>query len=197
MVTCRTTDSAAVFDTATWQEIALIKTPGKTDTDFPFHFAERAPILAVESVKSVLLWDTATHRIIKEIYSNHESGIIGFAISADATMLAMGYTDDSVTLHDCGTGERIATIPSHVCGVEWIAFSPDGRTLATAGGRWVRLWNVATRRAMFSAELSTQVIWVEFTPDGNGLLTADIGGKAHLLRAPPLEEVPQTAKSQK
>ena len=136
--------------------------------------------LAAGSGNVVRKWDTTTFVLAATL--SHELDVVISSVALCRILgVLRGIERPSVLINSGGSA----------------AFSPDGRTLATAGGRWVRLWNVATRRAMFSAELSTQVIWVEFTPDGNGLLTADIGGKAHLLRAPPLEEVPQTAKSQK
>jgi WD40 repeat protein len=63
-----------------------------------------------------------------------------------------------------------------------VAFSPDGKTLASAGGDWdrfgeVRLWDVAGRRQVQA--LSDYEKWVEavaFTPDGRALATA--GGVA-------------------
>src|SRR5262249_49933890 len=156
---------------------------------FPFFFAEQAHVLAVVGAKSVVLWDTARRSTLKEIHSNHPHALVSFGISADAQMLALGYTDDTFALHDCATGRQIASIPSHVSGVEQLAFSPDGKTLASSSGRWVRLWNVATRREMFAVELPRMAFYVAFTPDGTGLLTAEMGGITRLWRAPALEEI--------
>jgi WD40 repeat protein len=154
--------------------------------------------LALADSQSVVLWNTATRRKVKQIQVKPGVQLISFGISADARMLAMGYTDDTITLHDCRSGELLDTISSHLSGVEWIAFSPDGKTLATASGRLIKLWNVPTRREMFSLDLPSIVIYVAFTPDGNGLLTAEKSGVTHLWRAPQMEAIPppQQAKAE-
>ncbi len=190
MIACRTLDSFAVFETGTWKEIALIPTPGKTDTDFPFHFAEKTNLLMVEVQTSVLLWDTRLRRTVREIAGAPGKQPVGSTLSWDGRWVAMGYTDDSFSLHDCASGRLIATVPSHVSGVECLAFSPDGKTLATASGHWVKLWNVVTLREMFSLELPRMAIFVGFLPDGNGLLTADVVGNTQLWRAPDLDRLP-------
>ncbi|WP_329429958.1 hypothetical protein OG339_17085 [Streptosporangium sp. NBC_01495] len=71
----------------------------------------------------------------------------------------------------------------HTASVTAVAFSPDGRTLATAGqDRSARLWDVATRRPI-GAPLTGHDGWitaVAFSPDGKTLATAGGDGTARL-----------------
>jgi len=60
-------------------------------------------------------------------------------------------------------------------GAIWsLAFSPDGRTLASGSHRGeVKLWDVATAQELFSLVGHTgAVLCAAFSPDGNTLATA-------------------------
>ncbi|HLJ93190.1 MAG TPA: protein kinase [Gemmataceae bacterium] len=74
----------------------------------------------------------------------------------------------TVTLWDLGTGQAQASFQGHSDNVSSVAFSSDGKTLATASkDKTVRLWDMATGKQLAVLPGHTEgVIGAAFTPDG-------------------------------
>jgi WD40 repeat protein len=126
----------------------------------------------------------------------HETGVTAIAFSPDNKILAVGADDYTIQRLDAGTGQvwrrlnepdRGARAPGvHPDGqrVYSLAFSPDGKTLASAGdiiknnllaGGQVTLWEIPSgkllRTIIVNQQITTYTKSVVFTPDGKGLLT--------------------------
>ena len=71
-----------------------------------------------------------------------------------------------------------------------VAYSPDGRTLATAGrDGLLKLWHLASDRelgTMLKLPEDIQFARLAFSPDGTWLGASDNHGRLHLFHAPPL-----------
>src|SRR5262249_18410378 len=79
---------------------------------------------------------------------------------------------------DAGTGEPLLILEGHTVPVVSVAFSPDGRQLASAGGVQFQIgevivWDAATGEQLYQARGHTdQVAGVAFSPHGRRLATA-------------------------
>ena len=68
------------------------------------------------------------------------------ALSPDGRTLALGSFDHNVSLWDAHTGMRLQTIQAHTAPVFGVAFSRDGKRLATVDKEAVlRFWDADTK----------------------------------------------------
>jgi len=74
----------------------------------------------------------------------HDGPILTVVFNRAGTLIATGGADKTVQLWDARTGKPSGNPIAHRSQVQAIAFSPDGKTLATGDGDIAKLWAVAT-----------------------------------------------------
>ena len=147
---------------------------------------------------TIILWDTATGEHIKTLarstgpfvgptdpLTGHTDTIYSVAFSPDGKTLASSSEDETIILWDTTTGEHIKTLArstgpfvgptdpltGHTDTVYSVAFSPDGKTLASGSAdNTIILWDTATGQYKQTLTGHKRAVYsVAFSPDGKTL----------------------------
>ncbi len=93
-----------------------------------------------QTLPAVLLWDPAQGAELQTLILNEPGLCLDFA--PNGSLLAVG-TGTNLEIWDVSTASRIASLQGHADAVTHLAFSPDGRFIATAGmDNQLHLWQV-------------------------------------------------------
>jgi WD40 repeat protein len=117
--------------------------------------------------------------------AGHTDGVISVAFNQDGTILASASLDHTVRLWNTSTQQRFGQpLQGDSEQLFTVAFSPDGKEVASGVGGSVWLWNTAThaRIANFPPQ-SEGVLTVAFSPDGKLLASGSRDGTV-LVRNP-------------
>jgi WD40 repeat protein len=155
-------------------------------------FSPDGTMLATASYDgTVRLWNVADRRSAgPSLVPVGDGGVTGLAFSPDGKLLATA-ADKYVQLWDVARRQAHGDAFEFYYSAHAVAFSPDGKTLAAAGtdrvpdgalANHVRLWDVATRRAVGAPLVGhTDSAWsIAFSPDGRTLATGSNDGTVRL-----------------
>jgi len=127
-------------------------------------------VAVVGTTKSAKVWDVNTGEEVSS-FPGHLTRVKSVAFHPSGEYVASGDGDFKVMLWDPRTGQEIRTpLSEHTDVVESLAFSPDGRFLATASWREVIIWDAKSFDKIETLGRFAGTIWcVAFSPDGKCL----------------------------
>jgi WD40 repeat protein len=146
-------------------------------------------------------FDVATRTPLKTIvWEQVERSQSVAVLSPNGQVLVTGSVDGSITFYDAKTGAAIETLAHpYATNVFQLAFSPNGKLLATAGGpveaEWrapaAKIWDAATHKLVASPPGHTElVLAVAFAPDGKTLATCSVDDSIRFWDTTTWKEIP-------
>ncbi|MEU7853117.1 WD40 repeat domain-containing protein [Nonomuraea sp. NPDC049141] len=164
---------------------------------------------SLASMLAVAAWriaptDEARNRVLSAATRTGRGNVSGdtksldaVAFSPDGSIIATGSDDGTARLWDTASRRQLGapiTRPQYECSTVDLAFSPDGRTLATACSDTVRFYDVTTHREVSAPLKHTAVVSAfAYSPDGKTIVTGDLKGvvqqwdaTTHLPRGIPM-----------
>jgi WD40 repeat protein len=141
--------------------------------------------------ETVHLWNLQKHCLEQILLTEFQ--VHRMALSPDGSVLALSFRGrDYIELWDPIHAERTGVLKGHSIGVGGLAFSPDGKWLASCGGEeTIRIWDAKTltaTRILRGHALGAGT--VAFSPDSKVLASGGADGDVRLWR---VTEVPTPA----
>lgn len=149
-------------------------------------------LISVGLDKTIRIWDLKTGAPLQVLRPPVDRGAHGYlyaaSLSPDGTLLAVaGYRaltpvyDHRIRIISLADGQSVRTLKGHVYSVFDVAFSPDGKRLASGSlDSTARIWDEETGESLVLKGHTNGVHGVAWSPDGKHLVTGSLDGTGRI-----------------
>ncbi|BCM89746.1 hypothetical protein IAD21_01593 [Abditibacteriota bacterium] len=143
-------------------------------------------LLAGGADQKLRLWNARTEALLHTFtghdWKGYRHGIDYVAFSLDSKVVASGGWGkfNQACLWNARTGALLHVLPIPTGGIQSLAFSPNGKIVATATHPKVQIWNIRTGKLLREWKDKAGVRALAFTPDGKHLVAGGAGGSERI-----------------
>jgi WD40 repeat protein len=131
-----------LWETESGKEVSPRDGPSRAPTAITVA-ADGKSVFSLGSDRIVRRWDAATGKSLGTFQAPPDTTLATF--STDGRLVALANADETIRVHDVATGKELHRVKGHKGDIAALAFTPDGKTLASRGrnDNTIRLVDVA------------------------------------------------------
>jgi WD40 repeat protein len=176
-----TSSQAYLWQVSTGKELCRVKKKNSWNTRIAFTPKGKPVAMSFQGEDKLLLWEMATGKVLHRI-----QGIPQWAVFSPGAEIVVEKRNGTLDLRSVATGRELRSIITGQEIVQRLAFSQDGKTLASSDAdRVVKIWEISTAKKLGQLpRIKGGISSLAFAPNGKVLIVATGVTRAELSNRP-------------